>query len=94
MGNERHSRGQRNLYEKMLRMVARAKRPNGGAGEIDAMMEVQHDFYKWRHNGGKSTKNLSKEAFHKFYEACQKDSIEMFGISGMEEDSRPFDHGK
>lgn len=93
MSNERHSRGQRNLYEKMLRMVAVAQCPTCGAREIDNIMEVQHRFYKAMYNEGKSTKTLSKEEFSRFFEECQRSSILMFGISGMEEDSRPFDHG-
>ena len=93
MDERRHSRGQRNLYEKMLRKVAEKQCPSCGAREITSLMDIQHKFYKQLYNEGKSTSKMSKTAFHLYYETCQRASILMFGVSGMDEDDAPFDHG-
>lgn len=89
----RHSRGQRNLYEKLLRAVAVKRCPTCGAREISSLMDLQHQFYKQLYNDGKSTKEMSSSAFHAYYEACQRASILMFGVSGLDEDDGEFDHG-
>lgn len=87
------NRGAQNLYWKLLRAVAKKKCPSCGPHEVKALMGLQHDFYKMMYNEGKTTVGMSPSAFHKYYEECQRASILMFGVSGMDEDDGEFDHG-
>ena len=56
-------------------------------------MDLQHLFYKQLYNEGKSTKKMSPSEFYVYYQTCQRASILMFGVSGMDEDLKEFDHG-
>jgi len=87
------TRGAQNLYWKLLRAVAEKRCPSCGGRERQALMDLQHEFYKQLYNEGKSTKEMSKAAFHVYYETCQRASILMFGVSGLDEDDGEFDHG-
>jgi hypothetical protein len=87
------TRGQQNLYYKLLRAIAEKKCPKCGARGVQGIMDTVHDFYKHMYNDGKTTTKLSKAQFSEYYTACQKASIEMFGVSGMDEDDGEFDHG-
>lgn len=65
-----------------------------GSGEtIKSLMEATHAFFKAFYAAGKSTTEMSKEEMHLYYSKCQRHSVLMLGVSGMDEDSKPFDHG-
>lgn len=87
------NRGAQNLYFKLCRAIANAMCDGCDSDAKGKVVSFIHDRFKKRNNGGKSTKPLGKTEFHNYYLQCQKDSIEMFGVSGMDEDDGEFDHG-
>ena len=65
-----------------------------GAGKtIKELMKDAHEAFKEIHGAGKSTTEMSVSEMHLFYTECQRHSILMLGVSGMDEDSKEFDHG-
>ena len=87
------TRGAQNLYWKLLRAVAVKRCPSCSPQSINELMDLLHTFFKQLHNAGNTTTKMSPSEFHVYYETCQRDSILMFGVSGMDEDAKPFDHG-
>ena len=87
------TRGAQNLYFKLLRKSAEYKFPNASVETHTSMAELLHDMFKHMHNGGKSTRILNPTDFSTYFQACQRDCILMFGVSGMDEDAEEFDHG-
>ena len=87
------TRGQQKLHWKLFRRVAQCKFPKASVATHTAMARLLYDTFEHLHNGGKPCKELSDKAFSEYYMACQKSCIEMFGISGMDEDEGEFDHG-
>ena len=79
------------MYRKLLRAIAVARCPTCGREEINALMDMGHMFFKQMYNRGESTTKLSIHEFHLYYSECQRASILMFGVSGMDEDSKSFD---
>lgn len=91
--NQVRSDGQNRLYWKLLRRMAEHGISNGSGETVKHLMEAAHEFFKVFYGAGKSTKEMSKEEMHLYYSTCQRHSILMLGVSGMDEDSKPFDHG-
>jgi len=86
----KHSRGHRNLYEKMLRRAVESRYPNSSTSEVTKLMDLLHWSYKLMFNGGMSTKALSKPDFNEFFMKAQVFTVENFGVSGFDEDKFPF----
>lgn len=97
--------GQNGLYWKMLRMIAHKIKEGGEKKSISKIIDHLHDVFQLSFNyrepfpdfpqfrEPKGTHDLTVPEFHAYYSKCQEASIRQWGISGMEEDSRPFDHG-
>ena len=66
---------------------------HGSGKTIKELMEDAHEAFKEIHGAGKSTTEMSVSKMHLFYTSCQRHSILMLGVSGMDEDSKEFDHG-
>lgn len=86
-------RGAENLQRKLLRRVAEHKFPNESVATQSAMAEVLHEMFKDLHNGGRTTSKLKPSEFKVYYDHCQRDCCRVFGITGMDEDDKEFDHG-
>lgn len=87
------SNGQHKLYWKLIRRMAEFGVSHGSEETIDDLMDATHKFFKAFYAGGKSTTKMSTQEMHLFYETCQRHSILMLGVSGMDEDLKEFDHG-
>ena len=87
------SNGQNRLYRKLLRRMAQHAISRGAGKTIKELMEDAHEAFKEIHGAGKSTTEMSVSEMHLFYTECQRHSILMLGVSGMDEDSKEFDHG-
>ena len=87
------TRGAQNLYFKLCRAIADAMCKSCDDHAKEEMVGFMHSRFKELYNGGKSTKGLGKTEFHSYYLQCQRASILMFGVSGMDEDDGEFDHG-
>lgn len=97
--------GQNGLYWKLLRSIARKKRADGERRSEKILVAELHTLFQMAFNYKvpfpdfpdlrvpAGTSDMDVVPFHNYYSKCQEASIRLFGISGMEEDSRPFDHG-
>jgi len=66
---------------------------HGSGKSLKELMEDAHEAFKEIYGAGKSTMEMSVSEMHLFYSECQRHSILMLGVSGMDEDSKEFDHG-
>ena len=66
---------------------------NGSELPLDKLLNEIHKDFKTLYADGKSTTKMSVSEMHLFYTECQRHSILMLGVSGMDEDSKEFDHG-
>jgi hypothetical protein len=87
------TRGAQNLYWKLLRKSAEHKFPKASVETHTAMADLLHNMFKHMHNNGLSTRTLNATNFSIYFQACQRDCILMFGVTGMDEDDKEFDHG-
>ena len=65
---------------------------NGSEKSVDELIDETHKAFRTLYAAGKSTSQMSVSEMHVYYETCQRHSILMLGVSGMDEDSLPFDH--
>ena len=81
------------MYRKLIRRMAQHGISHGSGESLKSLMEATHTFFKAYYGAGKSTTEMSVSEMHLFYTECQRHSILMLGVSGMDEDSKEFDHG-
>lgn len=86
--------GQNGLYWKLVRSMAEFGVANGSEKSVDELIKETHKAFRTLYAAGKSTSKMSVSEMHIYYSECQQHSVEMLGgVSGMDEDSLPFDHG-
>ncbi len=85
--------GANNLYWKLLRACAEKHSPKAAVATHTAQAFMLHEMFKSFYNDGKSTADLKPSEFKVYYDHCQRRCIEVFGVTGMDEDDGEFDHG-
>ena len=97
--------GQNGLYQKLLRSIALKKREAGETKAVSKLKDELHVMFQcafWHETPypdfpdlriPKGTSNMTVQEFHLYYTQCQEASIRLWGVSGMDEDEKEFDHG-
>lgn len=85
--------GANNLYWKLLRACAEKHSPKAAVATHTAQALMLHEMFKSFFNDSKTTSDLKPSEFKVYYDHCQRRCIEVFGVSGMDEDDGEFDHG-
>lgn len=85
--------GANNLYWKLLRACAEKHSPKAVVATHTQQALMLHEMFKSFYNDNNSTSKLKPSEFKVYYDHCQRRCIEVFGVSGMDEDAEEFDHG-
>lgn len=97
--------GQNGLYWKLMRTIAKKLRAGGDKTSEKVLVAKLHQTFQLAFNfkvpfpefptlrEEKGTSHMSVTEFHNYFTECQAAAIRRYGVSGMDEDDAPFDHG-